>query len=109
MGTLRPPRNAPSSCERWSAARSRRSRRASSSFEGRGGAWKGSRAKLIVDRMTDSTETARFPPPKAFSEPAHIKSLAQYRELYERSLRDPEGFWSEQARRLQWSKPWDKV
>ena len=28
----------------------------------------------------------------------------QYRELYQRSLDDPDGFWLEQARRLDWSK-----
>ena len=31
---------------------------------------------------------------------AHVNSLDQYRELYERSLRDPDGFWSEVAERL---------
>jgi acetyl-CoA synthetase len=35
--------------------------------------------------------------------------MAEYRALYERSIRDPEGFWGEQARRLQWMAPWKKV
>jgi acetyl-CoA synthetase len=50
-----------------------------------------------------------FPPPPAFQAAAHIKSLDEYRKLYERSLRDPDGFWSEQAESLTWSKRWTKV
>ncbi len=30
-------------------------------------------------------------------------------ELHERSLRDPEGFWAEAAKDIDWVKPWDKV
>lgn len=30
-------------------------------------------------------------------------------ELHERSLRDPEGFWAEAAKEIDWVKPWDKV
>ena len=34
----------------------------------------------------------------------------QYKEMYERSVNDPEGFWAEQAEKyLTWFKPWDKV
>ncbi len=32
-----------------------------------------------------------------------------YREVYERSLRDPEGFWAEEARKLEWFREWDRV
>jgi acetyl-CoA synthetase len=35
---------------------------------------------------------------------------ARYQELYSYSVRDPEGFWAEQATSfLDWSKPWHKV
>ena len=30
-------------------------------------------------------------------------------EIHERSLRDPEGFWAEAAKDIDWVKPWDKV
>ena len=30
-------------------------------------------------------------------------------ELHERSLRDPEGFWADAAKDIDWAKPWDKV
>ena len=34
----------------------------------------------------------------------------KYLELYERSVRDPDGFWDEQAKQLvTWFKPWNKV
>ena len=33
----------------------------------------------------------------------------KYRALHQRSLRDPEGFWAEQAKAIDWTRPWDKV
>jgi len=33
----------------------------------------------------------------------------RYFDIYERSLRDPEGFWEEEARKLDWFRTWDKV
>jgi acetyl-CoA synthetase len=34
---------------------------------------------------------------------------AKYNALYERSITDPEGFWSENGRRLEWIKPYTKA
>jgi acetyl-CoA synthetase len=51
----------------------------------------------------------RYPPPKDFQKRAHIKSLKEYRELYKRSVEDPEGFWSERAQELSWFKKWRRV
>ena len=34
---------------------------------------------------------------------------AKYQELYARSIKDPNGFWAEQAKRLDWIKPFSKV
>ncbi len=51
----------------------------------------------------------KFPPPVSFTEKAHIKSLEQYKEMYDRSLSDPEGFWTEMADQFHWFKKWDKV
>jgi acetyl-CoA synthetase len=51
-----------------------------------------------------------FPPPKAFSESAHIKSMVQYKRLYRESIQSPEKFWAKQAKEeLVWFKPWKKV
>src|SRR3954464_1324961 len=55
-------------------------------------------------------ETRVFPPPKEFSRRAHIKSMAEYRKLYQESIRSPEKFWARQAKQeLVWFKPWKKV
>ncbi len=35
--------------------------------------------------------------------------MGRYQEIYERSLRDPEGFWGEAAQALEWHRPWDRV
>ncbi|HVZ67906.1 MAG TPA: acetate--CoA ligase [Rhizomicrobium sp.] len=34
---------------------------------------------------------------------------AKYEEMYARSVKDPDGFWAEQARRIDWIKPFAKV
>jgi acetyl-CoA synthetase len=51
-----------------------------------------------------------FPPPKAFSAGAHIRSLAQYRRMYRESIANPDRFWAKQAEaELVWTKRWKKV
>ncbi len=50
-----------------------------------------------------------FYPPEDLSKKAYIKSLEEYRKIYQRSLDDPEGFWGEAAEQLDWYKKWDKV
>lgn len=41
--------------------------------------------------------------------PLQIKSLEQYKEVYARSVADPQGFWAEQAETFTWKKKWDKT
>lgn len=50
-----------------------------------------------------------FYPPEELSRKAYIKSLEEYKEIYQRSLDDPDAFWGEAAQQLDWSKKWDKV
>jgi acetyl-CoA synthetase len=50
-----------------------------------------------------------FYPPEELSKKAYIKSLEEYKEIYRRSLDDPEGFWGEAAQQLDWYKKWDRV
>ncbi|MCO6476302.1 MAG: acetate--CoA ligase [Phaeodactylibacter sp.] len=38
-----------------------------------------------------------------------IKSFDEYKDVYRRSVEDPEGFWAEQASTFTWRKKWDKV
>jgi len=50
-----------------------------------------------------------FYPPKELSKKAYIKSLEEYKKIYQRSLANPEDFWGEAARQLDWYRKWDKV
>ncbi|MGZ5246877.1 MAG: acetate--CoA ligase [Flavitalea sp.] len=43
------------------------------------------------------------------SYPHQIHSLEQYRQVYKKSVDDPEGFWAEVAAHFFWRKRWDKV
>ncbi|VAW76542.1 Acetyl-CoA synthetase [hydrothermal vent metagenome] len=55
------------------------------------------------------SEEKLYPVPPAFAASANL-SEAQYHEMYQRSIDDPEGFWGEQANVfLSWYKSWDKV
>ena len=63
----------------------------------------------MADIESILNEARVFEPPSAFRERAHLKSLAEYRRLYDRSVSDPEGFWAEQAEALAWEKKWDRV
>ena len=59
--------------------------------------------------MTDNA-TPVYNPPAEFSANAHVKSLDEYRAIYDRSISDPEGFWAEQAeQRITWLKKWHTV
>ncbi len=44
-----------------------------------------------------SEQTTRFAPPAEVSAAAHIKSLAQYKAMYEESIKDHDGFWLRMA------------
>jgi acetyl-CoA synthetase len=51
----------------------------------------------------------KFPPPEGFSRKAYVKSLAEYQETYRRSVEDPEGYWAEAAKRIDWMAAPGKV
>ena len=48
-------------------------------------------------------------PPDELAKNAYIRSMDEYKEIYQRSIDDPEGFWAEMAEQLDWFKKWDKV
>jgi acetyl-CoA synthetase len=50
-------------------------------------------------------ENRRFPPSEAWTKSANITDPG----VYARAARDPEGFWAEFARELEWIRPWDSV
>lgn len=62
--------------------------------------------KTITSMMD---EKRVFNPPKELSEKAYIRNLIEYRDIYQQSVEDPEGFWAEMAGQLDWYKKWDKV
>jgi acetyl-CoA synthetase len=49
-----------------------------------------------------------FPVPPDFAKSAWADE-AKYKSMYERSIKDPEGFWTEHGKRLDWMKPYTKV
>src|SRR5919201_4236403 len=51
------------------------------------------------------SEARTFPPPEDFK----ARALVTDRSLHEQAERDLEGFWAEQAERLRWTRPWDRV
>ena len=55
-------------------------------------------------------EHKTFPPSEEFSKNAHVKSIAEYQDMYRKSINDPESFWAEMAEKnISWFKKWDKV
>jgi acetyl-CoA synthetase len=55
-------------------------------------------------------EKRLFPPSPEFSIEAHIKSLEDYQQLYERAKADPQKFWADLAEtELDWFQKWDTV
>ena len=49
-----------------------------------------------------------YPVPEAVAKSAWADS-AKYEEMYKRSVEDTEGFWAEEAKRIDWIKPFTKV
>lgn len=55
-------------------------------------------------------EKRLFPPSAEFSQNAHIKSLEEYQQIYDRAKADPQKFWAELAEQeLHWFQKWDTV
>jgi acetyl-CoA synthetase len=55
-------------------------------------------------------EKRLFEPSAQFSQAAHIKSLAEYHQIYDRAKADPAAFWAELAdQELHWFEKWHTV
>ena len=51
-----------------------------------------------------------FPPSEATRAKAHVGSVEEYKELYDRSIKYPESFWGEMAEtHVDWFKKWNEV
>ena len=49
-----------------------------------------------------------YPVPEAWANKAHIDN-DRYQQMYERSITDPDGFWGEHGKRIDWITPYTKV
>jgi acetyl-CoA synthetase len=54
------------------------------------------------------TEAKIHPVAKEWAERAFVDA-AKYQAMYRRSIEDPDGFWAEEGRRIDWMKPFSKV
>jgi len=54
------------------------------------------------------TDNSFFPVKPEIAAAAHVNAEA-YARMYEQSVKDPEAFWGEQGKRLDWIKPYSKV
>ena len=50
------------------------------------------------------TEKRKFPPTESVKAKAHVNSMEQYQQMWDKSVNDPDGFWLEQAKSLGWYK-----
>ena len=63
----------------------------------------------MKEKISMSEEKLVYEPSDAVKMKATIRRMEDYKELYQRSINDPEKFWGELAEQLDWSKKWDKV
>jgi len=54
-------------------------------------------------------ESKVFNPSTNFSINAHVKSIDQYLEEYQQSIKSSNEFWASKAERITWSKQWDSI
>ncbi|THU50121.1 hypothetical protein C4D60_Mb06t16740 [Musa balbisiana] len=62
---------------------------------------------VILGETLASEENDLVFPSRDFSRQALVSSPEQYRKMYERSIQDPAGFWSEIASQFYWKEKWD--
>ena len=56
-----------------------------------------------------SSEKRLFKPSAEFSKQAYVSSMAQYKKMYNESIKNPQKFWAKAAGELHWFKKWNKV
>src|SRR4030043_1713407 len=63
----------------------------------------------VKEKTPKSEEQLVYEPSDSVKTKATIKTMEEYRELYQKSVKDPEKFWGELAEELDWKKKWNKV
>ncbi len=51
----------------------------------------------------------KFHAPEEHRKNAWIKTMDEYKEMYQRSIEKPDEFWADMAEQFYWEKPWDTV
>jgi len=70
---------------------------------------KTTRARVTKRSATAAPHGKVYPIPSAVAKRAHVDAR-KYKAMYERSVKNPDGFWADQARQfVSWSTPWNKV
>ena len=64
---------------------------------------------MSQNNSTQLIEKRVFKPSKDFSKKARIQNMAQYRAMYDESIKKPDKFWAREAGELTWNKKWTKV
>lgn len=64
---------------------------------------------MSAEELHHLAEEDQIYPAKENPDHAALINKEKYQELYQRSIDDPEGFWADQAERIDWFKKWDKV
>jgi acetyl-CoA synthetase len=63
-----------------------------------------------LKNMPEEQTVPAFAPNPEFSAHAYVKSMDQYKKMYDESIKDPEGFWGKLAEEhVSWYKKWNKV
>jgi len=63
----------------------------------------------MAEESTQAPKGNTYAPPADFAAAAHVSSMDQYNEMYQRSITDPEGFWADIAGEFEWKEKWSKV
>jgi len=67
------------------------------------------RARVAKRASSPAPRGKVYPIPPAVAKRAHVDAT-KYRTMYERSVKNPDAFWADQARQfVSWSKPWSRV
>jgi acetyl-CoA synthetase len=61
---------------------------------------------MAVDIESHLNELRVFEPSREFAQRARVRSIKDYEALRREALADPEKFWCERARAIDWMKPW---
>ncbi|MBD3187573.1 acetate--CoA ligase [Candidatus Bathyarchaeota archaeon] len=57
----------------------------------------------------EKEKSKKYYPLPELSENARVKSMDEYKKMWKKSIEDPDAFWAEEAKMVDWFEPYDKV